>query len=87
MNSPNPIRAADAEMFFQEGQRLARLGRWSESAKAYQEAIRIHPNDSQAHLNLGFVYYELGLDTRAQDAFERARQLAALANPTEEMRL
>ena len=54
---------------------LAKMGRWSEAIVAYREAIRLRPNDTEAHLNLGFVYYELGLDEQAQQCFDRARDL------------
>jgi Flp pilus assembly protein TadD len=57
------------------GLKLARLGKWDEAVAAYQEALRIDPNNRDAFSNLGFVYYELGLDTEAQDAFAHAEAL------------
>ncbi|MBI4473220.1 MAG: tetratricopeptide repeat protein [Acidobacteria bacterium] len=62
-------------MYFRKGVELARMGRWEEAVAAYEESLRANPNDPQAYLNLGFVYYELGYDNEAQQAFERARKL------------
>jgi len=67
----------EARMFFKKGEELAKVGRWEEAVKAYEESLRVNPNDAQTHLNLGFVYYELGYDAEAQQAFERARKLQA----------
>ena len=57
------------------GLKLARLGQWNEAVAAYQEALRIDPNNPDAFFNLGFVYYELGLDAEAQEAFANAEAL------------
>jgi tetratricopeptide (TPR) repeat protein len=65
----------EAQVYFRKGVELAKMGKWEDAAKAYQEALRVNPNDAQTYLNLGFVYYELGYDAEAQQAFERARKL------------
>lgn len=67
----------EAQIYFRKGVELAKMGRWDEAIKAYKESLRVNPGDAQTHLNLGFVYYELGHDTEAQQAFERARKLQA----------
>src|SRR5215831_1930054 len=79
----DPDRTA---VHFRRGLVLSKLGRWAEAVKAYREVLRLEPEHAETYLNLGFVYYELGQDQRAQDAFERARQLGGLANPSEKMR-
>jgi len=61
------------------GLKLARLGKWNEAVAAYQEALRIDPNNPDAFFNLGFVYYELGLDAEAQEAFANAEALRTTA--------
>ena len=63
--------------FFQQGMSLARKGLWREAATAYTESIRLNPGNPQTYLNLGFVYYELGYDREAQEAFDRALKLQA----------
>ncbi len=69
----------DGDEFFRKGMLLARQGLWKEAAAAYKESLRVNPNRAQTHLNLGFVYYELGYDREAQEAFERASKLQARA--------
>jgi len=63
--------------YFSQGLRLSREGKWKEALQAYKESLRVDPANAQAYLNLGFVYYELGYDTEAQQSFERASQLQA----------
>ena len=62
---------------FHQGLTLSKQGRWNEAVAAYKESLRIDPNNAQTYLNLGFVYYELGYDREAQDAFDRASRLQA----------
>jgi Flp pilus assembly protein TadD len=56
---------------------LAKNGRWKEAAAAYEEALQLDPYSAETHLNLGFVYYELGYDAKAQQELDRARKLQA----------
>ena len=39
---------------------VSKQGRWKEAVAAYEESLRLDPNNPQTYLNLGFVYYELG---------------------------
>jgi tetratricopeptide (TPR) repeat protein len=73
---PQPEETDD---FFRQGLTLARKGLWNEALAAYQESLRTNPNNPQTHLNIGFVYYELGYDQQAQEAFDRASKLQARA--------
>ena len=75
-----------AVLHFRIGVVLAKLGRWADSARAYLEAIRLDPDYAEAHLNLAFVYYEMGLDQRAQDMFQRAQKLGGLADSAGKVR-
>jgi len=61
--------------FFQQGLALSRQGRWKEAINAYKESLRVNPGSAQTYLNLGFVYYELGYDREAQEAFGTASRL------------
>ena len=55
---------------FHQGLVLPRQGFWKEAAAAYKESLRVNPGNAQTYLNLGFVYYELGYDREAQNAFD-----------------
>jgi tetratricopeptide (TPR) repeat protein len=69
----------DGDEYFHQGLVLAKQGLWNEALAAYKESLRINPNRAQTYLNLGFVYYELGFDQEAQDAFDRASKLQSRA--------
>jgi len=75
---PQPEKKDD---FFEQGVMLAKEGRWKEALAAYQESLRTNPDNPQTHLNIGFVYYEMGYDQKAQKAFERASQLQGRGCP------
>jgi tetratricopeptide (TPR) repeat protein len=63
--------------FFRQGLMLAKKGFWKEALAAYQESLGINPGNAQTHLNIGFVYYELGYDQAAQESFDTAAKLQA----------
>jgi tetratricopeptide (TPR) repeat protein len=67
----------DGDEYFRKGLALSREGRWKEAVDAYLESLRMNPANAQTYLNLGFVYYELGYDGEAQQAFEKASKLQA----------
>jgi Flp pilus assembly protein TadD len=74
--SPRP-QPDETDDFFRQGLMLARKGLWTEALAAYKESLRLHPNNAQTYLNLGFVCYELGYDLEAQEAFDKASKLQA----------
>ena len=65
------------EQYFNQGLKLSKQGLWMEAVAAYKESLRLDPGNAQTYLNLGFVYYELGYDREAQEAFKTASQLQA----------
>jgi len=67
----------NADEQFRRGLALAKKGLWQEALTAYKESLRLNPNNAQTYMNLGFVYYELGYDEEAQQAFDRASRLEA----------
>jgi tetratricopeptide (TPR) repeat protein len=67
----------DGDDYFRQGLTLSRQGRWKEAVTAYKESLRLNPGNAQTYLNLGFVYYELGYDREAQEAFDHASKLQA----------
>jgi tetratricopeptide (TPR) repeat protein len=71
------FQSGDGDEYFRQGLVLARKGQWKEALAAYKESLRLNPNNAQTYLNLGFVYYELGYDREAQEAFDRASKLQA----------
>ena len=71
------VEIDDGDEYFRQGLKLSRKGLWQEAIAAYKESLRLHPDKAQTYLNLGFVYYELGYDREAQEAFDRALKLQA----------
>jgi tetratricopeptide (TPR) repeat protein len=67
----------EGDDYFRQGLTLSRQGRWKEAIAAYKESLRLNPGNAQTYLNLGFVYYELGYDREAQEAFDKASKLRA----------
>jgi tetratricopeptide (TPR) repeat protein len=67
----------EGDDYFRQGLTLSRQGRWKEAIAAYKESLRLNPGNAQTYLNLGFVYYELGYDREAQEAFDKASKLQA----------
>ena len=65
----------EGDEFFQQGLAFSKQGRWKEALDAYKESLRLNPSSVQTYLNLGFVYYELGYDREAQEAFRTASRL------------
>jgi tetratricopeptide (TPR) repeat protein len=73
------IEFPEGDEFFRKGLFFSKRGLWKEALAAYQESLRVNPGSAQAYLNLGFVYYELGYDREAQEAFNKASMLQARA--------
>ncbi|HEY2384387.1 MAG TPA: tetratricopeptide repeat protein [Terriglobia bacterium] len=70
-------QSSSSDDYFRRGLELSKQGRWNEALRAYKESLRLDPNNPQTYLNLGFVYYELGYDREAQEAFDKASKLQA----------
>ncbi|MSQ22094.1 MAG: tetratricopeptide repeat protein [Dehalococcoidia bacterium] len=58
------------------GYTLFQAGRYAEALKAYQEAIQLRPDYSEAHYDRGVVLIQLGRHQEALEAFEKAIQLS-----------
>ena len=48
------------------------LGMHKEAIEAFKQAIRINPDDADAHNNLGVVYHKLGMHKEAIEAYKEA---------------
>jgi Flp pilus assembly protein TadD len=70
-------QSQNGDEYFRQGVSLARKGHWKKALAAYKESLRLDPNNAQIYMNLGFVYYELGYDREAQQAFDKAAKLQA----------
>ena len=77
MASATDLSFQEGDDYFRQGLTLSRQGRWKEAIAAYKESLRLNPGNAQTYLNLGFVYYELGYDREAQEAFDKASKLQA----------
>jgi len=75
--NPNGGPLCSGDDYFRLGLSLSKAGHWQEALVAYKEALRLNPNNPETYLNLGFVYYELGYDREAQNAFDKASRLQA----------
>ena len=71
----------EGDEFFHQGLSLSRSGNWKGAIAAYKESLKVNPDNAQTYLNLGFVYYELGCDREAQEAFDKALKLQARPCP------
>jgi len=76
MNSAG-AQCQNSDDYFRKGLSFSKQGLWKEAVIAYKESLRLDPGNPQTYLNLGFVYYELGYDREAQEAFEKASKLQA----------
>src|ERR1700682_2360474 len=65
--------AADA--YRKAGAAYFKAGQFRDSARAYQQVIRLKPNDSDAYHQLGEAYSRLGMNAEASQAFEKEADL------------
>jgi tetratricopeptide (TPR) repeat protein len=77
MTSDVSPQSQEGDEYFCQGLALAKKGLWKEALAAYRESLQVNPGNAQTYLNLGFVYYELGYDREAQEAFGTASRLQA----------
>jgi len=61
-----------AEYWFVLGCYLGQAGLYKEEIEAYKQAIRIKPDDVEAHTNLGVAYSDLGMYREAIEAYKQA---------------
>jgi len=61
-----------------EGTRYASAEDWREAVEAFRMAITLRPERPEAYLNLGGVLYMSGRGTESEQAFLKAKELAAM---------
>ena len=69
----HPDSSSDA--WFYAGACYGELGLHQEALQAYKQAIRLKPDDAEAHCGLGWAYGELGLHQEALQAHKQAIRL------------
>jgi tetratricopeptide (TPR) repeat protein len=69
------IESKSAEVWFNKGFALSSLGKHDEAIKAYDDAIRLNPNDASAWNNKGTALYTQGKYDDAIKAFDEAIRL------------
>ena len=80
-----------ADSYRKAGAAYFKAGEFRESVKAYQQVIRLKPNDTDAYQQLGEVYTRLGMDKEAAEAFEKSADLLtsppapSVTQPTQNM--
>lgn len=55
---------------------LLQTGRFPQAEEAFSEAIRLNPNDAEAHYKLALAFRQEGKKGEAQREFDNAFQLA-----------
>ena len=66
----------EANVYFDEGERLQKSGNWKESSKKYKKAVKIDKKYAEAWSNLGFTYRKQGKFKKAVKAYKKAIKIA-----------
>lgn len=61
---------------FSRGQFCMQAGKDAEAVAAFEEAVQIDPNFTEAWQHLAILYAKLGQDKKSIEAFHRAKKLA-----------
>ena len=64
--------ASGGSSLFNLGLAYGNAGQYEEAIASYKEALRIKPDDADAHYNLGYVYRELGQYEEAIASFKKS---------------
>src|SRR5579864_7227160 len=68
-------QVANAETYRKAGAAYFHAGNFTEAVKAYQEVIRLSPNDADAYSHLGDSYTRLNMNKEAAAAYGKSAQL------------
>ncbi|RMF58273.1 MAG: tetratricopeptide repeat protein [Calditrichaeota bacterium] len=71
----NP-RISDPQFYFQMGNACRKVKKFQEAAEAYQKAIKLHPNFSEAYNNLGSTLRSLGKLEEGVRCYLKALEIA-----------
>jgi hypothetical protein len=64
-----------ADAYRKAGEAYFKAGQFRESVKAYQQVIRLEPNDAGAYQQLGEAFNRLNMSKEAAEAFEKSADL------------
>jgi TPR repeat len=70
----------DADSYRKAGAAYFKAGQFRESVQAYQQVIRLKPNDTAAYDQLGEAFTRLGMNKEAAAAFEKEADLLLSGN-------
>ena len=73
--TPTEDPKVEAERYHSIGLGFFRRGEYESALAAFQQAVRLQPNDVRAVNNLGFTYYQVGRYQEASDEVRRALTL------------
>ncbi len=73
----NPVRA---QIFFKEGERFLKVGKWGEAESNFAEALRFDDSKASYHAALGWVRYKLDPRKNRGAALESLRRAVDLNN-------
>jgi len=69
-----------ADSYRKAGAAYFKAGQFRESVKAYQQVIRLKPNDADAYQQLGEAFTRLNMNKEAAEAFEKSADLLTSGN-------
>jgi tetratricopeptide (TPR) repeat protein len=75
LGSAFPQEPAQFESLLASAQQAQAMSDFASAAEFYRKAINIHPEIPELKANLGLMYYQLGKDPQAIDAFSQAIRL------------
>jgi len=76
-NTPiaSPEAKAEAKRLYKEGVKYGLAGLFSQAAEIFEKAVKLDPQNADAHFSLGHAYFDLQQWKKAAKSFERAAEL------------
>jgi tetratricopeptide (TPR) repeat protein len=72
---PGPSAAQDVQSYIDQGIKHSQAGRYDQALQAFDQALKLKPNDPALITYKGIVYYARGQNDQAMKAFEAAIKL------------
>jgi Flp pilus assembly protein TadD len=74
MTKSSPANQSNLQAWNSKAYALEQQGKYDEAVKAYDEVIKLDPNDAAAWKNKGNALQRLGRTTEADAAFSKAKE-------------